>query len=266
MEANRNMIDIFKSGCVLVLFEFRADISSVKDKILCNFLAKSISQLDTIQMLSYNRKTSDGYMLYRGMIDRLGHLFYLQRTETFQQFDDWSFIQKYEFNNSVLSDPNFNTIIEASKFKPTITDTKKYQTLKLIKNIWSRPKNIEDEFKKRELGFLYKYGYDHASGFVHPLSNDGEIEGIKLLEVANEIAIQHDDYWLNILLQNSCLISSMTIQECLNQSSFKWHTLVYDFINSFRQAMNNEENKFQLYFQDLKTIRETGFKLKQTTI
>lgn len=83
------------------------------------------------------------------------------------------------------------------------------------------------------------------------MANDGSIEYFKMLPNVSKEITDHDAYQSNIITQNSTLIASLTANECLNVSSFKWRRVVFSFISSFREAMNDQPDEFELNFYKL---------------
>lgn len=141
-------IEFYNIGCSMMIFSFGNELST-KDTILRNFLSKSISQLRTINILNTKGQLSDCFIIYRSMVDRLGHLYYLQRTQSFQDFEEWSFLRQIDKNNSSLSDTNFKDTLPKELFTPSQEEKERYKRLKQIGSKWNRP-NIEEEFKKKE--------------------------------------------------------------------------------------------------------------------
>lgn len=243
----------------MMVFSFDNDLST-KDIILRNFISKSISQLRTINILNTAGQLLDCYIIYRSMVDRLGHLYYLERTQSFQDFDDWSFARQIDANNNSLSDTIFKDNLPKEFFLPTREDKERYKKIKQNGTKWKRP-DIEDEFKKRGFYFLYKFGYDYASTHVHPMSNDGMIEYYRMIQNPPPSIVSHFNHQTELIMQNSTLISSMTVMESLNFSSYKWRALVFKFIESFREAMNDQTNEFELNFFKLKKFIDDNMPL-----
>jgi len=243
----------------MMIFSFDNELKT-KDTILRNFLSKSISQLRTINILNTEGQLLDCYIIYRSMVDRLGHLYYLERTQSFQDFDDWSFLRQIDANNNSLSDTNFKDNLPKEFFLPNKEDKERYKRIKQTGTKWSRP-DIEEEFKKRNFYFLYKFGYDYASTHVHPMANDGMIEYFRMVQNPPATVVSHFNHQTELIMQNSTLISSMTVTECLNFSANKWRTLVFKFIESFRHAMNDQPNEFELNFYKLKKFIDDNMPL-----
>lgn len=118
-KSNDDIIELYDLGCAMLVFSFDTTELTTKDTILRNFLAKSISQLRTIKLLKNSGQLLDCYIIYRSMVDRLGHLYYLDRTNSYEDFDDWSFLRQMDANNNSLSDENFKATLPKEFFLPT---------------------------------------------------------------------------------------------------------------------------------------------------
>lgn len=199
------------------------------------------------------------------MVDRLGHLYYLERTNSYKDFDDWSFLRQMDANNTSLSDVNFKDTLPKEFFLPTKENKDRYKQIQKSGLKWKRP-DIEEEFKTKGFYFLYKFGYDYASTHVHPMANDGMVEYYRMIETPPSEVITHFNHQTKLIIQNSTLISSMTVTECLNFSSLKWRALVFRFLESFRHAINNQENEFELNFIKLKKFIDENMPLGEKIV
>ena len=242
---------MYDLGCAMLALTFSTGDLSIKDIILRNYLAKSISQLKSITQLNNSGQILDCYIIYRAMIDRLGHLYYLDRTNSYRDFDEWSFVRQLDANNNSLSDVNFKDALPKAFFLPSKDNKERYKRIKDKGTNWKRP-DIKEEFKMKGFYFLYNFGYDYGSTHVHPMSNDGMMEYYRMIRNPPTDIVEHFDHQKQLITQNSALVSSMTVTECLNFSSFKWMKLVFNFIASFRLAINAQENDFQLNFLKMK--------------
>lgn len=256
------LIDTYNLGCSMLVFTFNLGELDIKDIILRNYLARSISQLNSITQLNRAGQISDCNIIYRAMIDRLGHLYYLHRTNSYQDFDEWSFVRQMDANNNSLSDVNFKSRLPKAFFLPTKEDKDRYNRIKEKGTNWKRP-NIKDEFKSKGFYFLYSFGYDYASTHVHPMANDGMMEYYRMIKNPPTDIVEHFDHQSQLITQNSCLVSSMTVTECLNFSSFKWMKLAFNFIESFRQAINDHENEFELNLLKMRKCLEDKIPLAE---
>lgn len=216
----------------------------------------------TISALNRLGQTLDCFIIYRSMVDRLAHLYFLERTNTYNDFEEWSFVKQFDLNNNSLSDTNFKDRIEKEYFKPSDQKKERYKRLKQKGVNWKRP-DIEKEFKQKDLYFIYKFGYDYASSHVHPMANDGMIEYFNLVPYPPREIVEHEKHLSELITQNSTLVASMIVNECLNNSSFKWRAVVFNFIDSFRNAINNLDNELELDFEKMKQFIDEGQYLAQ---
>jgi len=94
-----------------------------------------------------------------------------------------------------------------------------------------------------DLTFLYRYGYDYASRYVHPMADDGldDFQVITLLQPKPESTAANI-----VVLQNSLLVASMVLQEALNASSFAWMKIVYNAIDGVRNFLFAAESEHLL--------------------
>jgi hypothetical protein len=89
-----------------------------------------------------------------------------------------------------------------------------------------------DAAKRMGLTLLYKYGYDYASRYVHPMANDGQDDFYTITHLEPEVS----DAGI-VVLSNSILIASMILQEALNSSSLCWRAVVYNAIEGIRDFL-----------------------------
>lgn len=133
MTTNKDdIIELYNLGCSMFVFSFNSTSLSIKDIILRNFLAKSISQLRTIKILNSAGQLFDCNIIYRSMVDRLGHLYYLERTNSYKDFDDWSFLRQMDANNTSLSDVNFKDTLPKEFFLPTKENKDRYKQIQKV--------------------------------------------------------------------------------------------------------------------------------------
>jgi hypothetical protein len=221
------------SGVLLHEFVRRDDAPSLRDQISRNSIARADTLVKGIFRLWEINDRADCWTLHRTLLDRLFHLHELNQKDQFEAFDDWSFKALYEAANRLRSDPELKGNIDG--LVEEITPERKSRYGRLVKTApnWRRPK-AEDTAKGMDLTFLYRYGYDYASRYVHPMSNDGlndfyQITGIRPEQEAATAEIT--------VLSNSILIASMILQEALNASSLSWMAVVYDAIDGVRSFL-----------------------------
>jgi hypothetical protein len=240
----------------LILNLFYKNTNELQDKIIGNFIARGNASMKGITILIENKNISDCYMLYRCILERMFYLRYLKNNNCYKEFDDWSFKVQYEMNNNLFSDKDMKIKPEIEDCKPTIEENKRYNELRNM-NSWKRPK-MKDIAREMDLMFLYKFGYHHASSFVHPMANDGQIE------CAIQANINIDDrLFVGVynLINNSLLICSLLIREGMNNSSLKWHDILFDFLDDYKNYMKCGNNKYINTISEIFTILKINNKL-----
>ncbi|MBL4630191.1 MAG: hypothetical protein JKY14_03205 [Paraglaciecola sp.] len=156
------------------------------------------------------------------------------------------------------------------KFKDKATGTEyeisidqKERFNKLSNNIpnWKRP-NAEKVAKDMDMSFLYKYGYDYASMFVHPMSDDGFVD----FYLITKLQPQEEQPSHIAVLSNSVLASTMIMQEAINQSSFNWRKIVFDCIDQLRAAIESgDESYMQTMAKLIYNFKEMSLSEKVST-
>lgn len=221
------------SGVLLFEFVRRDDCPSLRDQIARNFIARADTSVKGIFRLWEIDDRTDCWTLHRTLLDRLFHLHEINRKDRFEAFDDWSLKALYEAANRLRSDPELKGQIDG--LVEDLTPERQGRYSRLVKNApdWRRPK-AEDTAKEMGLGILYRYGYDYASRYVHPMSNDGSddfcrITGAEPLLVSESAEIT--------VLSNTILIASMILQEALNGSSLLWMAIVYEAVDGIRKFL-----------------------------
>ena len=233
----------------ILLFELAEKCEEEKDIFLKNTLAKTSSLLQSINLLNDSENYNDGWILYRALTDRLAHVYYLEKNNSYEDFSKWTYICDFEDNNKARSDPRFKRVLSNPHFHVDNEQLKKYNQYKKENIKWVRP-DVKKIFKEEGLDFIYKFGYYHASKHTHPMFNDGNYEFHKITGLKPS---PFDDFPSENLIRNSLLLSSMLAQTCLNFMTFKFRRVVYDYIDSLRLTLDGNETSFKLNF--LKIVR-----------
>jgi len=185
----------------------------------------------------------DCWSLHRCLVDRLFHLYALGKNDAYEAFDDWSFMKQFEAQNRVRSDPNCRDLLDSPLFTPTLGERKRYALLAKSPAQWKRPK-AEDTAKDMNLPILYAYSYDFASTHVHPMANDGAEDFFTITKLEprpdfpNQISVLH----------NSLLVGCMIVQQGLNQSDFRWRSIIYDFLDDLMQHLLDGSTKYKVTY------------------
>lgn len=207
----------------MLLFEFARQGSGVRDLIAQNFIARADTLAGSVFHLWEIKDYGGCWILHRALLDRLFHLHVLNKENQFEVFDDWSFKMQYEAANRVRSDPAMRDRRAEVVEEPTPEQKARYQRLVRDPPKWRKPR-AEEVAKDMDLSFLYRYGYDFASKHVHPMANDGQEDFYRItgLKPSPDFGDQR------VVLNNTVLIASMTLQEALNASTLSWRRVVYD--------------------------------------
>ena len=166
-------IEVFHAYSATLLFAFAKEQCSTKDLIIRNFLARTNTMLRGIGRLWEINDYQDCWILHRSLLDRLFHLHQLAEMQDFEAFEQWSFFTQFNAVNRLFCDPDISDTKEALRqFIPTDEQKQRYKKVSLSPPKWKRPK-AEDVARKLDMSFLYHFGYDYASGHVHPMADDG---------------------------------------------------------------------------------------------
>ena len=233
-----------------LLFEFARHPLSKKDLILRNMAARTITMVRGIVTLWDVEDFQDCWILHRCLVDRYFHVVALGKDNSYEAFDDWSYVKQFEAQHRIISDPRCEDIPDTVFFKPTVDQKARYAELKKNPPKWHRPK-VEEVAKQSGLDFLYSYSYDYSSCFVHPMADDGheDFHNITKLQPRPEFPS-----YITVL-HNTILIGCLLIIEVLNQSNFQWRAIVYNF---YDKLLKNIENGTVDYFYDFAKIGEMG--------
>ena len=237
------LIETLRVFTTLLLFEFARSPTGVRDTIIRNFIARGATTLDSISRLWPEHRYGDCWALHRTLVDRLFHLHALAERDEFELFDDWSFVKQFEARNRALSDEEFGPRLNRPAADPTEKQRSRYKSLKAKNPLWSRPKP-EDAARSLDLAFLYTFAYDFASTHVHPMANDGEQEFLAMTGLDPGEALLDN----RVVLHNSVLVHTVLLQHALNSSTFRWRSLIYDFVDAARRALTGDLQTYRLVF------------------
>jgi Family of unknown function (DUF5677) len=206
------------------LFQFARHPLDTKNRILQNFVARTVMMVRGIRSLWDIGDAQDCWILHRCLMDRYFHVVSLGKDRSYEMFDDWSFRRQYEAQDRVRSDPDCKSVLNSPLFTPTPEQAARYSTLAKSAPKWKRPK-AEHVAKEAHIPSLYDYGYDFASMHVHPMANDGleDFYAITKLEPKPEFPSQIS------VLHNSLMVGCLLVNEALNQSDFRWMAVVFNF-------------------------------------
>lgn len=244
----------------IILLEIRGEVRELTDILFLYSLARACVQIDSIFRLWDVEHYSDSLILYRTQVERLLTLHYLIDTKTIQEFDDWSFIENYENRNKAKSNPEHKQFLTKEFWTESRKRIEKYQRLKKEKTQWKRPNfsQLEEIAKKHDLLFLFKYGYRYASGFVHPLSSDGEEEFELVTGIPSRNKKEHDT---TPIINNSVVVLIFIIELALNETSFEWNEYVFKVLSSSKDFIEHKSLDYKENMKIVEYMIENNYKI-----
>jgi hypothetical protein len=250
IESYKEAIEILRDTGVLILYSFAKHSLNTKDTIIRGFIARTIVSLKGILKLYEIEDYADCWVLYRGILERWFHLKVLGDEDTFELFKKWSDKKMCNFKNRMRSDPK----LKDSFYKGYFNDMDKLSEKVKEKIDWKRPK-AEQVAKKQDLAFLYNYGYDYASMFVHPMADDGFEDFLRETNLAEEHfsksknpAEKQSFYDKRVVLHDSILVTVMLIQDGLNYSSFQYRAVLAKFLGNIITFLDTGSEKYKIDF------------------
>ena len=225
----------------MILFAFAKNECSTKEIILRNFVARAAVSQKSIFSLHEAKDYTSAWVIHRTVLDRMFHLHSIGVNDEYEKFDDWSFFNQYKDQNRLRSDPEFNHEVVGWVYEISNAQKERIKVLSISKPDWKRPK-AEDVAKDMGMSFIYKYGYDYASKLVHPLSDDGQQDFYRITGLKPK-----PKYPSNIsVLSNTVLATTLIFQTAMNQSSFSWVRLLWDFIDHVRLVLDGDTEKYKI--------------------
>lgn len=247
-ESFSQALETLRIFCGMILLDFsRHSSGGLRDEIIRGFIARGMTCTDSIFNVWQHSSDEDAWTLHRALLDRLFHLHYLAEKNTFEAFEEYTFLKNYEARRKLLSEKemlNKFSKKQISDFKELLKSQEpRYAKVKGQRPCWHRP-NAEEVAKSMGLGFLYRYGYDYASRYVHPMADEGETDFNRLISKEDSNLLPDPT-----VIRNSLLAQSMLIQEGLNASTMKWRAIVYDYLDQLRTFLGGRDNiEYRLTF------------------
>lgn len=226
-----------------ILTELRTIVRDKKDIMFMYSLARAVVQIESIFKLYELKHLSDCLILYRTQVERLLTLYHLIDTDTIQEFDDWTFIQIFDIRNKAKSDREQNEHLNPKFWTENNQRIEKYQKLKKKGANWVRPnsKELEEISKRHGIHELFKYGYRGASGYVHPMANDGEEEfGL----VINMKPKNHVELDTRPIINNSLVVFIFIVNFALDEMDFEWNEYVFKFFTACTDSIKNGTQEY----------------------
>ena len=244
-----------------LLLQLAIDATTPKDRYLRNSIAKSITLLKSIYNEYERQSYNEGWILFRALIDRLVYIYHLKDNNKFEEFEEWSFIQQFEHQNTARADERFRRILSDKNFTITKEDSNRYRSLKNKNVKWVKPDPMII-LKSKGLDFLYKFGYAFASRQTHPISTDGEYELYFLTGLEPNPYKSFDNM---ILVKNAILITTLIQQEILNFLSFGFRAIIYNFLEQIQKQINGIETDLDFTFYKIIKLIEGNVYLYEKT-
>jgi len=239
-ESFSQALETLRIFCGMVLLEFARNAGGLRDRIIKGFIARGMTCTDSIFTIWQHGSDEDAWILHRSLLDRLFHLHYIVLENNFTAFEEYTFVKNFEARRKLLSEKEMlnkfskkqsNDLKELLKLQePRYLEMKNHQPR------WHRP-NAEKVARSMGLGFLYRYGYDYASRYVHPMADEGEPDFSRLISKSDSDSLPDPT-----VIRNSLLAQSMLIQEGLNASTMKWRAIVYNYLDQFRTFLVDKNN------------------------
>ena len=231
------------TDCVrIVLTSYDKTSNKIRDTIIMNFMARSITSLRGILHLWQTQDFHDCWILYRSILDRLFHLETLGRDDSFEAFDNWCFKNTYKYKIRCLNDPTLIGKINEENveyFTPSQEDEKRYRELDHEKTIWKRPR-AGKVAAKMQLDLLYHYGYDFASHYVHPTSKEGHED---LSRLTNKPMDKSYDDQITVI-HNSFIVTYTILRQGIFFSQLLWASPVMKFLDDFSEFISGESDNY----------------------
>ncbi len=238
-------VDTFRVYCGVVLLSFAQHGQGLRETIARRFVARGMICTQNILAVWRAGSEHDAWILHRSLIDRLFHLRYLGETGGFSEFDDFSFASLYEARQRLLADPDMRSELPESLKDTQQRDKARYEQIPPRQSRWRRPK-ARDVAKQMDLCFLYSCAYDSASAQIHPTSDEGDADFEILTKPLGTVALPS-----SIVVTNSILIHAILVQEALNVSEMRWHSLAYDFLDHVLLFLKTGEQRFQSTMREI---------------
>jgi hypothetical protein len=240
------MIEIVYVVFDLIVFEFARYKLEKKDLIIRNLIARTAVMLRGIKQLWNIQDFQDCWVLYRCLLDRLFTLEHLASNDEFELFEEWSFYRQYKMQNEAFSDNKHRAEINPEIYEQYLENKKRFTNIAENPPEWKRPR-ARSIAKKMGLDFLYKYGYDYGSAYVHPIAYDGAQDFfiISGLEPAPYFPKQDQ------LLSNSILVGCMLVNYGMNYCDLVWHRLIQDFIEEVVKGLGSNDISYKITFKKI---------------
>lgn len=141
---------------------------------------------------------------------------------------------------------------------PSKEDQKRFSNLSTEIISWKRPKAIEVAAKMK-LEFLYYYGYDFPSSYVHPTANEGKEDFSRLTNTPLDKS--YDDQIT--VIHNSCMVTDIIISQGLLFSRLQWRSPILKFVDDFLLFLVEGSNNYAITMNKIVQLVNKNVKLCQ---
>ncbi|HOG48381.1 MAG TPA: DUF5677 domain-containing protein [Anaerolineae bacterium] len=240
----------------MLLFEFARQRVADRDVMIRNLIARADKMVSAVFQLWSIQDYQDCWVLFRCLLERLFHLSCLDEQNEFELFEEWSFLEQYKAANWARSDPDLGGSTEEGILGLTPEVRERADRLLKAPPVWHRPR-AKDVAKRLNLGFLYYYGYDFASRYVHPMADDGSEDFYTTTKLEPTPAFPDH----RSVLSNTLLVMTLIVQKGLNASSLSWHAAIYDFVRDLREFLDCGIERYKVSFPKIVHMIEQGMEL-----
>lgn len=230
---------------------FRRSESSVAARIIAGVIARSIRTTSSIVVLCNNNDVQGAWILHRTLVERLFHLAHLGSTDSYLEFEKWSFFEQAKRAQKSLGDPLFCDRTKGSAYQLSPREKERFSTMQRDPPKWRRGK-AEDMAKHLGLKFLYDYAYDYASMHIHPMANDGDLD---LLMPAQQARYCQE---IELATGNSLLALTLVLQEAMNSPPVKWAKVAYDMVDAARAYIRDPSSDYLTPFKLSARLRDSN--------
>jgi hypothetical protein len=244
LEAYASVISRLQDFTVLIIKKiYPLGLShSDRDEIVANFLARSIISLHSIWVLYETGDYSNCMIILRCIIDRLLHLGYINEKNAFEKFRQLSLVERHKYLHKIKSDATMTkkegaTFKLAYKLSSKIVDYIQRHGANSFNWKGVKPKETA---KEMGLEFIYHFGYDHASSYVHPMADEGTQDIMRLLGLP-PVSLGADS---RTILQNASLSMQLLLRNALLSTEIKWDNRYYQFLDNIMHYTGTGEIDF----------------------
>jgi len=204
-------------------------VAARKDYIIVNFLSRASATTKSMMHLYDLNDYSSFMILLRIVIERILYLGHLELTNAYEEFEKDTIWERHRQLHRIKSDADM-VRKAGSQFKTAYQIS--HLLVKNIKRMFGSKKGLpyhaETSAKQMKLDFLYTYGYEVASSYVHPMADEGSQELEEL--IANTVRSLGSEK--ASLLQNACFALLLLVRYSVKYSSMAWDSRYSSFVDA----------------------------------